>query len=116
LVDLGGQLPELVKSMLEQSVDDLADLADNDWRKTNPRFTGENFQRNLRVADEVEAVAAELGAEQIIIMGRHPARIALARDFGATDVVSERGEEAVERVRKLTFPSGAPTRAALGLC
>ncbi|MFP5261378.1 MAG: zinc-dependent alcohol dehydrogenase family protein [Blastocatellia bacterium] len=43
-----------------------------------------------------------LGAEQIIILGRHPDRIALAREFGATNVVSERGEEAVERVRELT--------------
>jgi aryl-alcohol dehydrogenase-like predicted oxidoreductase len=34
----------------------------DDWRKNNPRFTGENFQRNLRIADEVEAVAAEAGA------------------------------------------------------
>jgi threonine dehydrogenase-like Zn-dependent dehydrogenase len=47
-----------------------------------------------------------LGAEQIIIMGRHPDRIALAREFGATDVVSERGEEAVERVRELTGGEG----------
>ena len=46
--------------------------------------------------------AKRLGAEQIIIMGRHPDRIALAREFGATDVVSERGEEAIERVRELT--------------
>jgi threonine dehydrogenase-like Zn-dependent dehydrogenase len=46
--------------------------------------------------------ARRLGAEQIIIMGRHPDRIALAREFGATDVVSERGDEAVERVRELT--------------
>ena len=46
--------------------------------------------------------AKRLGAEQIIIMGRHEDRIALAREFGATDVVSERGEEAVERVRGLT--------------
>jgi len=46
--------------------------------------------------------ARRLGAEQIIILGRHPARIALARNFGATDVVSERGDEAVERVRELT--------------
>ena len=46
--------------------------------------------------------ARRLGAEQIIIMGRRPDRIALAKDFGATDVVSERGGEAVERVRKLT--------------
>jgi threonine dehydrogenase-like Zn-dependent dehydrogenase len=46
--------------------------------------------------------ARRLGAEQIIILGRHPERIALAREFGATDVVSERGDEAVERVRELT--------------
>jgi threonine dehydrogenase-like Zn-dependent dehydrogenase len=46
--------------------------------------------------------AKRLGAEQIIIMGRHPDRIALAKQFGATDVVSERGEAAIERVRKLT--------------
>ena len=33
-----------------------------DWRATNPRFTGENFQRNLRIADRVQAIAAEVGA------------------------------------------------------
>jgi threonine dehydrogenase-like Zn-dependent dehydrogenase len=46
--------------------------------------------------------ANRLGAKRIVIMGRHPERIALARDFGATDVVSDRGDEAVERVRELT--------------
>src|SRR4051794_24008741 len=46
--------------------------------------------------------ARRLGAERIVILGRHADRIALAKDFGATDVVSERGEEAVERVRELT--------------
>ena len=46
--------------------------------------------------------ARRLGAEQIIIMGRHPDRIALAREFGASDVVGERGAEAIERVRELT--------------
>jgi threonine dehydrogenase-like Zn-dependent dehydrogenase len=46
--------------------------------------------------------AKRLGAEQIILLGRHPERIALARDFGATDVVSERGADAVERVKELT--------------
>src|ERR671911_3165629 len=51
--------------------------------------------------------AKRLGAEQIIIMGRHDDRIALAREFGATDVVSERGDEAVERVRELTGGYGA---------
>src|SRR6266508_4436223 len=46
--------------------------------------------------------ARRLGAERIILLGRHPDRIALAQEFGATDVVSERGDEAVERVRELT--------------
>jgi threonine dehydrogenase-like Zn-dependent dehydrogenase len=46
--------------------------------------------------------ARRLGAEQIIILGRHTDRIALAREFGAIDVVSERGDEAVERVHELT--------------
>jgi threonine dehydrogenase-like Zn-dependent dehydrogenase len=51
--------------------------------------------------------AKRLGAEQIIIMGRHPDRTALAQEFGATDVVNERGEAAVERVHELTGGFGA---------
>ena len=51
--------------------------------------------------------ARRLGAEQIIILGRHPDRLAIAEDFGATDVVIERGDEAVERVRELTDGLGA---------
>jgi threonine dehydrogenase-like Zn-dependent dehydrogenase len=50
--------------------------------------------------------AKRLGAEQIVILGRHEDRLALARDFGATDVVTERGDEAVERVRELTGGEG----------
>jgi len=46
--------------------------------------------------------AKRLGAEQIILLDRHPARIALAKEFGATDIVSERGEEAAARVREIT--------------
>jgi threonine dehydrogenase-like Zn-dependent dehydrogenase len=51
--------------------------------------------------------AKRFGAERIIMLGRHPDRIALARDFGATDIVSERGPEGVERVRELTRGEGA---------
>jgi threonine dehydrogenase-like Zn-dependent dehydrogenase len=51
--------------------------------------------------------AKRLGAEQIVILGRHQDRTDLAREFGATDVVSERGEEAVEKVRELTDGFGA---------
>src|SRR5256714_4991510 len=46
--------------------------------------------------------AKRLGAERIIILGHHRDRIALAKEFGATDVVAERGAEAVERVHELT--------------
>src|SRR5438874_2385151 len=51
--------------------------------------------------------ARRLGGERIIFLGRHPDRIALAKAFGATDVVSERGDEAVARVRELTDGLGA---------
>jgi threonine dehydrogenase-like Zn-dependent dehydrogenase len=51
--------------------------------------------------------ARRLGAEQIIMLGRHPDRIALAKEFGATAIVSERGGEAIQRVRDLTGGLGA---------
>lgn len=46
--------------------------------------------------------AKRLGAEQIIVMGRHEARTALAKEFGATDIVSDRGEEAIAQIRDMT--------------
>lgn len=48
-----------------------------------------------------------LGAERIILLGHHPERTELGREFGATDVVGERGEAAVERVKELTGGHGA---------
>ncbi|MET7395170.1 alcohol dehydrogenase catalytic domain-containing protein [Dactylosporangium sp. NPDC005572] len=53
--------------------------------------------------------AKRLGADRIILMGRHKDRTDLGREFGATDVVSERGEEGVERVRELTGGDGTHT-------
>jgi threonine dehydrogenase-like Zn-dependent dehydrogenase len=53
--------------------------------------------------------AKRLGAEQIILMGRHKDRTDLGREFGATDVVAERGEEGVARVRELTGGDGTHT-------
>ena len=55
--------------------------------------------------------ARRLGAEQIILMGRHKGRTDLGLEFGATDVVAERGEEGIARVRELT--SGNGTHAVL---
>src|SRR3954471_10728834 len=51
--------------------------------------------------------AEQLGAERIIAFSRHADRQALARDFGATDIVEERGEDGVARVRELTGGLGA---------
>ena len=50
--------------------------------------------------------AKRLGAEQIVLMGRHKQRTDLGREFGATDVVAERGAEGVEKVRELTGGRG----------
>ncbi|WP_275003264.1 aldo/keto reductase [Promicromonospora iranensis] len=55
---------------LTGNIRSLHGLDDDDWRRTNPRFTGGNLERNLRIVDEVRAVAAEVGAT--------PAQVALA--------------------------------------
>src|ERR671917_47776 len=51
--------------------------------------------------------ARQLGAERIIAMSRHESRQQLAREFGATDIVVERGDEGVERIKELTNGLGA---------
>ncbi|TNU73094.1 zinc-dependent alcohol dehydrogenase family protein [Miniimonas arenae] len=51
--------------------------------------------------------AKQLGAERIIAMSRHADRQALARSFGATDIVEERGDAGVERIKELTGGLGA---------
>ena len=79
-----------------RSVDD---FADDDWRKTNPRFTGENFQRNLRIVGEVEAVASEVGAT--------PAQIALAWLLTqGDDIAPIPGTKRVARVEENTAADG----------
>ncbi len=55
--------------------------------------------------------AKRLGAEQILLMGRHTSRTDLGREWGATDVVTERGEEGIATVRELT--GGRGTHAVL---
>ena len=56
--------------LLTGQIRSAADIPDDDWRKNNPRFTAENFDRNLRLVDEVRAIGAEIGAT--------PAQTALA--------------------------------------
>jgi len=51
--------------------------------------------------------ARQVGAERIIAMSRHPSRQKLAREFGATDIVTERGDEGVARIMELTRGVGA---------
>lgn len=51
--------------------------------------------------------AKQMGAERIIAMSRHEARQKLAREFGATDIVAERGDEAVSRIKDMTDGIGA---------
>src|SRR5436309_16476 len=51
--------------------------------------------------------ARQLGAERIIVMSRHESRQKLAREFGATDVIEERGDEGAARIKDLTGGIGA---------
>jgi aryl-alcohol dehydrogenase-like predicted oxidoreductase len=74
-------------------------LADDDWRKTNPRFIGENFQRNLRIVSEVEAIAAEADATS--------AQIALAWLLAqGDDIAPIPGTKRVSRVEENTAADG----------
>jgi aryl-alcohol dehydrogenase-like predicted oxidoreductase len=71
------------------------DLADDDWRKNNPRFTEGNLGQNLRIVDEVEAVASELDAT--------PAQIALAWLLAqGDDIAPIPGTKRVSRVEENT--------------
>jgi aryl-alcohol dehydrogenase-like predicted oxidoreductase len=72
---------------------------DADFRKNNPRFTGENFQRNLAIADEVAAVAADIGAT--------PAQVALAWLLTRGDGIAPiPGTKRVARVEENTAADG----------
>ncbi len=69
------------------------ELADDDFRKTNPRFLGENFEHNLRIADEVGAIGSEIGAT--------PAQVALAWLLAqGGDVAPIPGTKRVSRVEE----------------
>ncbi len=77
---------------------------ESDFRRDNPRFTGENFQRNLRIADEVQAVAAEAGVT--------PAQVALAWLLAqGTDIAPIPGTKRVSRVEENTAADGVELTA-----
>ena len=75
------------------------ELDDDDWRKTNPRFTGGNFEKNLRIVDEVEVIASEINAS--------PAQIALAWLLAqGDDIAPIPGTKRVSRVEENTAADG----------
>jgi aryl-alcohol dehydrogenase-like predicted oxidoreductase len=75
------------------------ELVDDDWRKTNPRFTPGNFEKNLRIVDEVRAVASELEAT--------PAQVALAWLLAqGPDIAPIPGTKRVSRVEENTAADG----------
>jgi len=81
--------------LLTGQIRSVTDFADDDWRKTNPRFTGENFVRNLAIVDEVQAIGAEIGAT--------PAQTALAWLLTrGDDIAPIPGTRRVERVEENT--------------
>jgi aryl-alcohol dehydrogenase-like predicted oxidoreductase len=103
---------------LTGAIRSMDDLDDGDWRKTSPRFMGENFQRNLQIADEVAALAADVGAT--------PAQVAIAWLLAQGDDIApipgtkrvsrveenvaaehiELTAEQIERLNNLTPPEG----------
>ena len=81
--------------LLTGQIRTVEDFADDDWRKTNPRFTGENFVRNLRIVDEVQSIGAEIGAT--------PAQTALAWLLTrGNDIAPIPGTRRVSRVEENT--------------
>jgi aryl-alcohol dehydrogenase-like predicted oxidoreductase len=69
------------------------DLDDTDMRNTNPRFMGDNLQHNLRSADEVRAIATEVGAT--------PAQVAIAWLLAkGDDIAPIPGTKRVDRVEE----------------
>ncbi|MFB6679247.1 aldo/keto reductase [Streptomyces sp. NPDC056390] len=91
--------------LLTGQIRSAADIPDDDWRKTNPRFTGENLQRNLRIVDEVQAIGAELGAS--------PAQTALAWLLSrGDDIAPIPGTRRVARVEENTAADGIELSAA----
>jgi aryl-alcohol dehydrogenase-like predicted oxidoreductase len=81
--------------LLTGQIRTVEDFADDDWRKTNPRFTGENFVRNLRIVDEVQSIGAKIGAT--------PAQTALAWLLTrGNDIAPIPGTRRVSRVEENT--------------
>jgi aryl-alcohol dehydrogenase-like predicted oxidoreductase len=94
------------------------ELSDDDWRKTNPRFTSGNFEQNLRILDEVKAVASELDATSaqialawLLAQGEDIApipgtkRVARVEENTAADAI-ELSADQLQRLKDLTPAAG----------
>ncbi|MDQ1625566.1 MAG: hypothetical protein QOJ49_1064, partial [Actinomycetota bacterium] len=89
----------LGRGFLTGQIRSLDDIQDGDFRKTNPRFEGENFDHNLRVADEVRQIADEVGAT--------PAQVALAWLLAqGDDIVPIPGTKRVSRLEENAAADG----------
>ncbi len=83
----------LGRGFLTGAIRSVEDFAEDDSRKTNPRFIGENFEHNLRAVEEVAAIAAEVGAT--------PAQVALAWVLAqGEDIVPIPGTKRVARLEE----------------
>jgi aryl-alcohol dehydrogenase-like predicted oxidoreductase len=105
--------------LLTGQIRTVEDFADDDWRKTNPRFTGENFRRNLAIVDEVRAIGAEIGATPaqtalawILTRGQDIApipgtrRVARVEENTAADAI-ELTDDQIQRLNSLEPAAGA---------
>lgn len=91
--------------LLTGSIRTVDDFADDDWRKTNPRFLAENFQKNLAIVDEVRKIGAEIGAT--------PAQTALAWLLSqGNDIAPIPGTRRMSRVEENT--AAAEVRLSAG--
>jgi aryl-alcohol dehydrogenase-like predicted oxidoreductase len=89
----------LGRGFLTGKIQSTDDFEDSDTRKSNPRFTGENFEHNLRTVSDVEAIATEVGAT--------PAQVALAWVLAqGNDIAPIPGTKRVSRVEENVAADG----------
>jgi aryl-alcohol dehydrogenase-like predicted oxidoreductase len=93
--------------LLTGQIRSVDDFADDDWRKTNPRFTGGNFRRNLAIVDEVKAIGAEIGVTRGIDIAPIPGtrRVSRVEENTAADGIALTRDQ-LERLNALRPAAG----------
>jgi aryl-alcohol dehydrogenase-like predicted oxidoreductase len=95
----------LGRGLFTGTIRDNSGFAEGDFRRDNPRFTGDNFQHNLRLAEEVEAVAADAGVT--------PAQVAIAWLLAqGDDIAPIPGTKRVSRLEENVAADGVQLTAA----